>query len=104
MPWWRPSRPYAGDADAKPGGRRLDEAEQDPLALAALVAEPYRAEDMAARVASPMVNSAGFDAPECIAPAGEEEGVGQGGCSEGGLVLACAAIPPAPLGASGPPS
>ena len=57
----------------------LDEGEQDPLSLTALVAEPYRAEDMAARVVSPMVNSAGTDAPECIAPAGEEEGVGQGG-------------------------
>ena len=57
----------------------LDEAEQDPLALTALVAEPYRAEDMAARFVSPMVNSAGFDAPECIAPAGEAEGAGQGG-------------------------
>ena len=54
----------------------LDGAEQDPLALTALVAEPYRAEDMAARFASPMVNSAGIDAPECIAPSGEE---GQGG-------------------------
>ena len=57
----------------------LDEAEQDPLALTALVAEPYRAEDMAARFVAPMVNSAGFDAPECIEPAGEAEGAGQGG-------------------------
>ena len=54
----------------------LDGAEQDPLALTALVAEPYRAEDMASRVVSAMVNSAGIDAPECIAPVGEE---GQGG-------------------------
>ena len=54
----------------------LDGAEQDLLALTVLVAEPYRAEDMAARVVTPMVNSAGIDAPECIAPGGEE---GQGG-------------------------
>ena len=57
----------------------LDGAEQDPLALTALVAEPYRAEDMAARFVAPMVNSAGIDAPECIAPSGEAEEAGQGG-------------------------
>ncbi|PZC47480.1 MAG: putative SOS response-associated peptidase YedK [Chloroflexi bacterium] len=50
----------------------LDPTERDPLALTALVSEPYRSTEMAARPVSKLVNSARFDTPDCIVPATDE--------------------------------
>ena len=55
----------------------LDPAERDPLALTALVSEPYRASEMVARSVSKLVNSPRFDTSDCITPATDETVVDQ---------------------------